>query len=193
VASYKACREEIVEEVSMGLRFNCCLFGALFALSSATWAIDIETPAIKGDRLPLPGKSLTLRAYISGSRDIELPVKLIVELDGRAVTMNTYGSRDEKDRIVYSAEIFAPQAELNYQFLLVNSDGSLTTSKRYLARRPCLPDVSLVGEDELQKINDSQNAVKLLGIAKRLERDNELYGTAEAQIRKLGALLSEGK
>lgn len=177
----------------MGQRFLALIFAGIFGLYFQAYGIELETAAIKGDRLPLPGKSLTLRTYISGSREIDLPVKLIAELDGRAVTLNTYGSRDDKDRIVYSAEIFAPHAELNYQFVLISSDGTVSTSKRYLARRPCLPDMTLVGEDELQKTNESQNAVKLLGTAKRLERDNDLYTTAEAQLRRLSALLSEGK
>lgn len=176
----------------MGCR-GIFIFLLLFCVAATASAIDLETPAIKGDRLPLPGKSLTLRVYVNGSREIELPVKLIAEIDGRAITINTYGSRDEKDRIVYSAEVFAPQAEINYQFILVNSDGSISTSKRYLSRRPCLPDVTLVSDDELQKISESQNAVKLLSVAKRLERDNDLYATAESQLKKLAALLSEGK
>lgn len=169
------------------------LFGFVISATAPCFAISLEAAPMRGDRLPLPGAALRVKVFISGSRDIELPVKLLAELDGRSITIDTVGSRDEKDRVVYSADIFAPKVELNYQFLLAESDGTISVSKRLLARRPCVPNVELVPDSELQKMNDSQNAAKLLSLAQRLERDNNLYANAESQLLKLQELLGDGK
>ncbi|RIL11350.1 MAG: hypothetical protein DCC75_02505 [Proteobacteria bacterium] len=78
---------------------------------------------------------------------------------------------DEYDRPTYQIPVPAPLAELAYQFTLVNPDGSFTTSKRFSARRSCLPSVELSNPKAIESLEGTERMTALIEQAKSLEND----------------------
>ena len=139
--------------------------------------------------LPPPGRALTLFAYLKNSADASVPVQAIMVKDGRMMMINpTKAYRNEYDQATFEFRIYAPVAELSYQFVLSNKDGKLLTSNNYKIRRTCLPEVSVKVEEP-----DGSARVQIKAMleqAKGLEVELKTWEHAAKALAELKAALA---
>ncbi len=139
--------------------------------------------------LPPPGRSLTLFAYLKNSADASLPVRAIIVKDGRMMMIDpTKVYRNEYDQATFEFKIYAPVAEISYQFVLSNKGGQLITSTNFKLRRTCLPEVSVKVEKPPGPAGVQINA--MLEQAKGLEIELKTWEHAAKALDELKAALA---
>ena len=149
---------------------------------------------LKGGDLPAPGDTVTVSVMIKNSRELELSMRLHVSRDGYLLDLPLRGSIDSSDQIQYTTTVMAPLGELSYQFVLYNKENKpVRTSKRYVIRRKCIPDVNLTDlEVSITPETASVDpALTLLLRARGLESDLSYFQRAIDLIEESRALLVE--
>lgn len=151
MASYSGQVKQLkIKSATLFIQIFAVLFVMISLNSELAIAQDKRTASlihqpIPVEALPFPGSAMTLSVTMLNSRDSQLTVRGYIVRDGKLMSLplSDY-SVDDLDRIVYSATINAPLAELNYYFVLLGPNGVVSTSERYSLRRPCLPAVDTI-------------------------------------------------
>ena len=100
----------------------------------------LHTP-ISSSELPISGKTYTTAVTLNGSRELNLPVRAFIELDGSLVVVTpTRSFLDDHDQAVYEFQFLSPVLSLSYQFFL-DQEATVTSSARYSLLRSCLPRI----------------------------------------------------
>lgn len=165
----------------------------LAAVSTAAAPLYADTPAaaksaakisfshlpLPADQLPNPGELMKLEVSLVGTRDSDRNLRGYIVRDGQLTEFVLPEAKyDLRDRPMYSFEINAPLAELSYQFVLDNPDGTYAYSQRYLIRRRCWPQTDLAGTDLDPSLQDLDRLKELYGKSMLLERNNRAYDSA---------------
>lgn len=152
--------------------------------------LSITAAEIDAQKIPFPGKPITLSAEVSNTRDFRLPVRLLAVRDGKFYeTAVPEGILNIRDKPQYQVEIPAPLAELVYEFVLLLPDGSAVSSRRMVLRRNCIPDVMPALGELPTEVDGSERFNRLLVDSKRLEQEIDNLERAAAQITTLTELV----
>jgi hypothetical protein len=153
--------------------------------------VTIEASQLDPKKMPYPGKPLVLSAELQNTRDFNLPVRLLAVRDGKLYEVAVpRGVLSVQDRPQYQVSLPAPLAEISYQFIVSLPDGNTASSKRYIARRSCLPD-TVPAEGEIQEdLEGSERFNQLLVDNKRLEREIDNLERAASELDALSELIS---
>lgn len=144
----------------------------------------------KAESLPLPAKMLTLEVKLSGTNRTNRKLRALVVRDGRLIDVALGNAqRNERDEPIYKLAIYSPLAELSYQFILYNPDGSVTGSERYVLRRTCLPNIELTDTTVPTDAKNRDLIETLVRQSKGLDRDLESYEKVYALLEELKGLI----
>lgn len=151
----------------------------------------IHQPA-QAAQLPPPGQPLSLTVQLKNSRDPERRLRMLAAVDGEFVDVFVDGGTlNEFDQPVYKIETFSPLAQISYQFVMRTDDGGVVSSPRFVIRRPCIPNVSLV--DLKAPADGSGDARLALAVerAQRLEGEIASYETLLSLVNQIKERLNQ--
>jgi hypothetical protein len=151
----------------------------------------VHTPPRLND-LPPPGYPLTLLVRLKNTKDTGRKVRALLVRDGQLADVALQEGRFvDSDEPQYSFSSSSPRAELVYQFVLYNSDGSFTLSERYRLRRNCAPSVDLTDASLDPSLQSDTRLQALIGKAQGLERDITRYERAVGLLEEMKQLTSK--
>jgi hypothetical protein len=154
--------------------------------------VEIFPGEVTLQNLPMPGSSFTVKVKLSNTKDIDRRLRAFVVRDGRVSDVApTRSYLDEYDQPTYEVEFFAPLAELAYQFVLYNPDGTFSTSRRISVRRPCVPYVDLDKVKLEPKTQGEARLSTLVKLSKSLEREITAYDTTDKLLDELAEKLKK--
>lgn len=142
--------------------------------------------------LPHPSRIMELTAHLDGSKETNLPLRLVAVLDGRLLdTIAIESVWDYQDKPTYSFQLPAPQEEISYQFILLQNQEVITVSPRYRVRRTCKPDLEVVknGVDEEQPLGSQ--SLKLYEITQKLDHELAAYEKSYQLLEDIERLLKD--
>lgn len=152
------------------------------AFSQMTYSGPVEIYAEHVDlhNLPLPGTPFTVKVKLGNTRDTERRLRAIVVRDGRLADVPPMKAAylDEYDQPTYELQIFSPLAELSYQFVLYNPDGTFSTTPRHTVRRQCVPFIDIEKITLEPKSQGEARLDALVKLSRGLEREVAAYDTA---------------
>ena len=143
-------------------------------------------------KLPLPGSLMPITVELTNSRDIETKIRLVGSRDGRFMDIAfPIGTLNKADRAEFILSVPAPLASMTYQFIVHQPDGNLTTSARYLVRRPCIQNfrVEVAKDDPNAEVKQKLGA--LIAKSKVLERDTQNLETSLKLLEDLSESLKQ--
>lgn len=174
------------------------IFAASMALaedpSSPGPALDISHTPPKPSELPSPGKTLSLTAMLKRNPAFaDSRMNAIIVSDGRLMEIqNREPTFDDQDRLKFTVDIPAPITELAYQFVLFDSKGSSTISRRYSVKRECIPDIKLTSLERTSQDSGTQGeVVALVEQSSGLEKDIGLYESAVSILSQIQQLVEK--
>ena len=149
--------------------------------------VKLVHTALRAEQLPFPGEKIPLKVIMQGSRDYEFRLRTFAVIDGVLSDIApTKAYLNEQDLATYEVELFAPVAELSYQFVLYGRDGAtVATSPRYLARRPCVPEVKAVSNQRSDDKPLPERLSELEQDANSLSSELGSYETALRVVQEL--------
>ncbi len=134
--------------------------------------IGITHVAPRPDDIPYPGQKIQVRVQLKGTKETQRQLRMLLVRDGRLLDMSSFNAElNEMDLPTYQMSFNAPLAEMTYQFLLYNPDGSVTPSTRYSVRRNCVPNVALADGEVKPEIVGDERLQRLVNESKHLEQD----------------------
>lgn len=163
----------------------------LNALAQKGPELKVLHKPLKSGELPAPGEKFELRAMLQGLRNINLKMRALVVSDGRLMDLSLTGTLDEQDRVIYTTQLPAPLAEINYQFFLYRDDETVLPTQRFSIQRSCLPDVSLLNAATPEPNAAGEVIKDLVRRAKGLERDVRSYARLAETLAALKAVLPQ--
>lgn len=143
-------------------------------------------------KVPLPGSPMTLTVELVNSRDVETKIRLVGSRDGRFMDIAfPLGALNKLDHAEFSVSIPAPLAAMTYQFIIHQPDGSLSTSARYLIKRPCIQNfrVEVSKDDPNARIKHELGT--LIAKSKSLERDTQSLEAALKALKDITTSLNQ--
>lgn len=143
-------------------------------------------------KIALPGSPMQLTVELVNSRDIEAKVRLVGSRDGRFMDIAfPLGSLNKLDHAEFSLSLPAPLAAMTYQFVIHQPDGSLSTSARYLIKRPCIQNfrVEVSKDDPSARVKHELGT--LIAKSKSLERDTQNLEAAVKALKDITASLNQ--
>lgn len=143
-------------------------------------------------KVPLPGSPMTLTVELVNSRDVETKIRLVGSRDGRFMDIAfPLGALNKLDHAEFSVSIPAPLAAMTYQFIIHQPDGSLSTSARYLIKRPCIQNfrVEVSKDDPNARIKHELGT--LIAKSKSLERDTQNLEAALKALKDITTSLNQ--
>jgi hypothetical protein len=154
--------------------------------------VDIIHDPLLATELPAPGTPFQLKVKLTNTRDTDRHLSARISLDGRMHEVApSKVFLDEYDQPTYEIDLFAPLADISYQFLLHNPDKSTALSDRYHMRRSCIPRVDTSGLD-IEKARGEEKLATLIKTAEGLAREISSHETAQKLLDEL-ILTLEGK
>ena len=152
--------------------------------------INHRTPDVA--KLPLPGSLMPITVELDNSRDIETKIRLVGSRDGRFMDIAfPLGHLNKVDHAEFSLSVPAPLAAMTYQFVVHQPDGTLTTSARYMIKRPCIQNfrVEVAQDDPNAKVK--QELGTLIAKSKTLERDTQNLDASLKILEELSSSLKK--
>lgn len=147
--------------------------------------VDLIHDPLLATELPAPGAPFQLKVKLTNTRDTDRTLIARISLDGRLHEVTpTKVFLDEYDQPTYEIDLFAPLADISYQFLLHNPDKSTVLSDRYHMRRSCIPRVDTSGLD-IEKARGEEKLATLIKTAEGLAREIASHETAQKLLDEL--------
>ncbi len=141
---------------------------------AAASRIDVlHTPSTSAD-IPPVGSLMRITLALTNTTDIESKVRLVGAKDGRFIDIAfPRGALSNVDKPTFTAEIPSPVALMTYQFIVHQSDGTLTTSRTFVIKRQCIQNFTVKVIDDKSTTTFRKEVASLIAEANRLERDNK--------------------
>jgi hypothetical protein len=160
------------------------------ALASSKLQISHRQP--EAAKVPLPGSPMQLTVELVNSRDVEAKIRLVGSRDGRFMDIAfPLGALNKLDHAEFSVSIPAPLAAMTYQFVVHQPDGSLTTSARYLIKRPCIQNFRVEVDKDDPNARVKHELGTLIAKSKTLERDTQNLDAALKALKEISATLNQ--
>ncbi len=154
--------------------------------------VEIYAEQVGLQSLPAPGTPFIVKVKLSNTRETERRMRAFVVRDGRVTDIPPLKAYlDEYDMPTYEIQMHAPFAELSYQFVLYNPDGTFTSTPRFSVRRPCIP---FVDPDTIKLESKNQGEARLeslVRLARSLESEVAAYDVATKLVEDLSQKFKE--
>jgi len=144
----------------------------------------------KPEAFPYPGQTMNLVVRLNNTRNTGQKMRLLLVKDGRLMNIPPQeGFLNEHDQPTYEIPVPAPIAEMVYQFILPNPDGSTLISPRYSIRRNCIPNIDLAGTEPAAEVQGIERLQNLVNQAKDLENDLATYDRIAKVLEQIKGLI----
>ena len=154
--------------------------------------VEIFPEQVGLDTLPMPGTPFIIKAVLSNTKDTERRMRAFIVRDGRVSDVAPLKAYlDENDQPTYEIQMHAPLAELSYQLVLYNPDGSFSVSRRISVRRPCVPYIDLSKIKLEPKSQGEARLETLIKLSRGLEREVSNYDVALKILEDLNERLKQ--
>lgn len=127
-------------------------------------------------RAPLPstipplGSLMQIKVETLNTVDITTTIRLVGAKDGRFIDIAfPKGKLNSADHPTYSIDVPTPVAAMTYQFILHQPDGSITTSEKFIVKRPCIPHFKIAEPDKVSTAAYNKEIATLVAKSKELE------------------------
>jgi hypothetical protein len=127
-------------------------------------------------RAPLPstipplGSLMQIKVETLNTVDITATIRLVGAKDGRFIDIAfPKGKLNSADHPTYSIDVPTPVAAMTYQFILHQPDGSITTSEKFIVKRPCIPHFKIAEPDKVSTAAYNKEIATLVAKSKELE------------------------
>ena len=177
---------------SMTVAVLCCASTGLAQPKPFTGPVEMYAEQVGLQDLPAPGMPFVVKVKLSNTRETERRLRAFVVRDGRITDVPPLKSYlDEYDMPTYEIQLHAPFAELSYQFVLYNPDGTFTSTPRFSVRRPCIPFVD-PNTIKLESKNQGEARLEsLVRLARSLESEVASYDVANKLVEELSEKFKE--
>ncbi len=132
------------------------------------------------------GASITLRAQLFNTNDVHIRLLMLasvderlIEVDAREVLLNKY------DNPEYTFEVSTPRAALEYQFVALLPDGTLSVSDRYAIKQACQVAPSIANIVPPEAASGQEHLRAAFQAAKDLEAELMAYDQTRYIIDKI--------
>lgn len=133
----------------------------------------LHTP-LSSSEIPPVGSIMKLQVSLANTIDIETKVRLVGSKDGRFIDIAfPTGALNNADQPTFVAEIPSPAAAMTYQFIVHQKDGTLTSSRKFIVRRPCIQNFTVSVPTDPNTTQFRREVASLVAQANNLERDNK--------------------
>jgi len=157
-----------------------CIACSLLALLSPSASLAQESgdgrKIVLSHRAPLPstippvGSLMQIRVETLDTVDITTKIRLVGAKDGRFIDIAfPRGKLNSSDHPTYTVDVPAPIAAMTYQFVLHQPDGSISTSEKFIVKRPCIPHFKIPEPSETSTAAYNKEIATLVARAKELE------------------------
>lgn len=154
----------------------------------STLPVELYAEQIGLHELPAPGAAFIVKVKLTNTRETERRMRALVVRDGRVTDVPPLKAYlDEYDMPTYEVQMHAPFAELSYQFVLYNPDGTFSHTPRFTVRRPCIP---FVDPDSIKLEPKNQGEARLeslVRLARSLESEVLSYDVAIKILEELSS------
>jgi hypothetical protein len=124
------------------------------------------------DTIPAIGTLMTLQIELRNTFDIESKIRLVGSKDGRFIDIAfPRGALNSADHPTFKIELPSPVAVMTYQFVVHQRDGSLSSSERFIIKRPCVQNYKVTVPEDAPNAEFRRDVSSLVSQAKTLERD----------------------
>jgi hypothetical protein len=164
---------------------RCCQLGALISvlstitpLVSVSVAQESDTPrritlvhqAALPSTIPPVGNLMQIKVETLNTVDITTKIRLVGAKDGRFIDIAfPKGRLNSADHPTYTIDVPTPIAAMTYQFILHQPNGSITTTEKYIVRRPCIPHFKVAEPDSSSTAAYNKEIATLVAKSKELE------------------------
>jgi len=145
-----------------------------------------------GSTIPPVGNVMSLNVELQNTVDITTMIRLVGSKDGRFIDIAfPKGALNNSDRPAFSVEIPAPVAYMTYQFIIHQPDGSMTSTDRYIFKRPCIENFKVDIPDNSGTAEFSRQIASLVAKSRELERDTASLESALKLLERMKESLSK--
>jgi hypothetical protein len=148
---------------------------------SATAAKQLEVahkvPSPKS--LPSAAAMMQLVIEVKGTKSIDQKIRLVGARDGKLIDIVfPRGTLNMADVPTYKLEVPAPIAMLNYQFVVHQPDGTLTSTPQFTLKRPCIQTFKVDVAETQRDSSFKREVATLVAKARTLEQETNNLDTA---------------
>jgi hypothetical protein len=123
--------------------------------------------------------------------DITTKIRLVGAKDGRFIDIAfPKGKLNSADHPTYTIEVPTPIAAMTYQFILHQPDGSITTSEKFIVRRPCIPHFKIGEPETASTAAYNKEIATLVAKSKELESETTSLESSLKLVEEMKAALS---
>ncbi|MBN8548591.1 MAG: hypothetical protein J0M12_04670 [Deltaproteobacteria bacterium] len=163
-----------------------------FSAPSDVAPVEVFVEEMGLQNIPMPGTPFVIKARLSNTKDTERRMRAFVVRDGRVSDVAPLKAYlDENDQPTYEIQMHSPLAELSYQLILYNPDGSFSSSPRVSLRRPCVPYIDLSKVKLEPKSQGEARLETLIKLSRGLEREVAGYDASLKILEDLSERLKQ--
>lgn len=145
----------------------------------ASFAAEVVHTPPAANQLPSAGDELQLELILTGTTDIDLPVKLFLNRDGKLEIIDIDpGHLGVRNNVVRDFTIYSPRRSLEYRFL-IQQNGKSEFSDYYAVERDCQVDFGMTSPEIAELAATEDERVAMLA-ADASELEKEITQAAEA-------------
>lgn len=123
--------------------------------------------------IPPMGREMQLRVVLDNTSNIETNLRLVGAKDGRFIDLAfPIGTINYESKPEFVIQLPAPFAEMSYQIVIHQPDGTITASKQFSIQRPCLEDYQIAIPEDSKSKRYRGEVAQLVAKAKRLEDES---------------------
>jgi hypothetical protein len=152
--------------------------------------IEIVHKPISANSLPTAAATMPIVVELRHTKAVDRKIRLVGTRDGKLLDIVfPSGTLNMSDAATYTLDVPAPIALMSYQFVVHQPDGSLTTTSRYVVKRPCIQTFK-VDPAENQKDGAFKREVgTLVSKSRTLEQETTNLETAQKLLEEIKTLL----
>lgn len=152
--------------------------------------IEVVHKPLSTSSLPTAASTMPIIIELRNTKSTDRKIRLIGTRDGKLLDIVfPSGTLNMADAATYKLDVPAPIALMSYQFVVHQPDGSLTTTGRYVVKRPCIQTFK-VDPAEGQKDGAFKREVgTLVSKSRTLEQETANLETAQKLLEEIKTLL----
>jgi hypothetical protein len=141
--------------------------------------------------IPPVGSLMQIKVETLNTVDITTKIRLVGAKDGRFIDIAfPKGKLNSVDHPTYSVDVPTPIAAMTYQFVLHQPDGSITTSEKFIVRRPCIPHFKIAEPDAASTAAYNKEIATLVARSKELELETASLESSLKLVEEMKVALS---
>jgi hypothetical protein len=123
--------------------------------------------------------------------DITTKIRLVGAKDGRFIDIAfPKGKLNTVDHPSYTIDVPTPIAAMTYQFIVHQPDGSITTSEKFIVKRPCIPHFKIAEPDSASTAAYNREIATLVARSKELELETASLESSLKLVEEMKTALS---